>query len=106
MTATTTNRAIWGAGTEPMASHDRTPMACPTCGKILLGPSAIRYHHGQTHSVSLAEIPLEEWAEYVEERADEITNPEGLTFRDHEKADRHPVYTEIGADGGYEYNDA
>ena len=81
-----------------MAGHDRTPMGCPTCGKVLLGPSAVRYHHGQTHDLSLSQVPPDEWPEYVEEHADEIVNPEGTTFRERTLSPRHPIYAD--AEGG------
>ena len=82
-----------------MASDDRTPTACPTCGKVLIGPAPVRYHHAATHDLSLTGVEQDRWPEYVEEHADEIENPSGSTFRERDLAPRHPAYTNDGEDG-------
>lgn len=81
-----------------MASDDRTPTACPTCSKVLLGSSLVRYHHAASHNLSLTGVEQDRWTEYIERHADEIQNPSGSMFRERERASRHPVYAEDGGE--------
>lgn len=66
---------------------------------MLLDPSLVRYHHAATQNLSLASVEQDRWTKYVERHADEIGNPSGSTFRERERAPRHPAYAGEGEGG-------
>ena len=63
----------------------------PTCGRCFASTTAVRVHHCETHHVSLAGVPREEFEAHLAGQEDEIVNPDGITVLRDRRSARHPA---------------